>query len=209
MKRITITLCAATLLIACQNKEASQQALIKSETETTTPAQPDSATMMKNWEEYMTAGAPHKMMASWNGEWIGAVTMWMAPDVPPSKGTGTTSYRMIMDGRYQLSETKGDFGGMPLEGMSTLAYDNHKQKFISTWIDNFGTGVMVLEGPWDEATKTMTLTGKMMDPSLKKEVDVKETVKIIDNDHQVMEMYATSADGKEFKTMEISYTRKK
>lgn len=211
MKRITITICAAALLVACQSNENQDKALVKSQTEaiTTSAPLPDSATMMKNWEAYMTPGEPHKMIASWDGEWTGEVTMWMAPDAPATKSTGKTINRMVMDGRYQVSNTTGNFGGMALEGMSTLAYDNHKQKFISTWIDNFGTGIMILEGPWDEATKTITLTGKMMDPSIKKEVDIKETYKVVDNDRHLMEMFATGPDGKEFKTMEIHYTRKK
>lgn len=211
MKHLTITICAAAFLVACQSNDNQDQALVKNETLTTAAKEslPDSATMAKNWQAYMTPGDPHKMMASWDGEWEGEVTMWMAPDAPPTKSTGKTINRMVLGGRYQLSETSGDFGGMPLEGMGTLAYDNHKQQYVSTWIDNFGTGVMTLEGSWDEASKTITFTGKMMDPSLNKEVDVKETYRVIDNDHHVMTMYAQGADGKEFKTMEINFTRKK
>lgn len=211
MKHLTITICAAAFLMACQSNDHQDKSLVKNETVTTsaTESLPDSATMAKNWQAYMTPGEHHKMIASWDGEWDGEVTMWMAPDAPPMKSTGKTTNRMVLDGRYQLSETSGDFGGMPLKGLGTLAYDNHKQQYVSTWIDNFGTGVMTLEGPWDEASKTITFTGKMMDPSLKKEVDVKETYRVIDNDHHVMAMYAQGPDGKEFKTMEINFTRKK
>ena len=48
----------------------------------------------------------------------------------------------------------------------------------------------------------------MVDPATRKEVDFKEVFKPIDNNFQVMEMYAPGPDGKEFKTMEIKYTRK-
>lgn len=211
MKKWTITFCAAAFLLSCQSAEDKDKPLVK--TETTTPKAADtpldSATLMKNWQDYMTPAAPHKLMAAWDGEWTGEVTMWMDPSAPPTTSICSSSNKMIMDGRYQVSNTSGNFGGMPLEGMSTLAYDNHKQKFVTTWIDNFGTGIMVLEGPWDEATKTMALTGKMIDPTTKKEVDVRETFTIKDNDHQVMEMFAPGPDGKEFKTMQILYTRKK
>ena len=73
-----------------------------------------------------------------------------------------------------------------------------------------GTGIMKLEGPWDEATKSITLTGKMIDPSAgtAKETDIKEIFKIIDDKTQVMEMYGPYYDGKEYKMMEIKYTRK-
>lgn len=216
MKRFTITICTAAVLFACndagdtktagvsETKEAEPVAASKS-----TAPMPDSATMMKNWQAYMKPTAPHQMMASWNGTWTGEVTMWMDPSAPPSKSTMTSENKMILDGRYQQSVAKGEFDGMPFQGMSTLGYDNHKKVFISSWVDNMGTGLVTLQGPWDEASKTMTLKGTMVDPATGRDCNVRETFRIIDNEHQVMEMFCEGPDGKEFKTMEIKYTRKK
>lgn len=211
MKRITITLCAAALLFAC-NDEKSGEAKVASAntTDSTAPhTMPDSATMMKNWAAYMTPGQPHQMMARWNGTWTGEVSMWMAPGAPPTKSTSTSTNKMALGGRYQISEHKGNFDGMPFEGMSIVGYDNAKKVFISNWIDNMGTGMMVLEGPWNESTKTMELKGKMIDPSTGQNMDVRETFREIDANTQIMEMFCNGPDGKEFKTMEIKYTRKK
>ena len=44
--------------------------------------------------------------------------------------------------------------GMPFQGMSTMAYDNGKKTFMSTWIDNMGTGILETEGTYDAGTKT-------------------------------------------------------
>ncbi len=212
MKLLTITICTASLFFACNNeKEKAAEPKIAAAsivTPTTAESMPDSATMMKNWETYMAPGEAHKMMASWNGTWTGEVSMWMTPEATPSKSTATAVNKMVLGGRYQQSSFKGNFNGMPFEGMSTLAYDNEKKLYISTWIDNVGTGVMLSQGPWDPATKSITLTGRMIDPATRKEVDFKQIFKPIDNNYQVMEMYADGADGQEFKTMEIKYTRK-
>lgn len=198
MKRITITLCAAVLLFACNDDKNGETKVASANTNdsTATPPMPDSATMMKNWQAYMTPGQPHQMIASWNGTWNGDVSMWMAPGAPPSKSTSTTTNKMALGGRYQISEHKGSFDGMPFEGMSTLAYDNAKKMFISTWIDNMGTGIMVVQGPWNEATKSMDLKGKMTDPNTGNDIDVRETFKVVDDNTQVMEMYCNGADGK-------------
>ena len=212
MKLLTITICAASLLFACNNeKEKAAEPKIAAASIVTPAAvesMPDSATLMKNWETYMALGEAHKMMAAWNGTWTGEVTMWMTPEATPSKSTATAVNKMVLGGRYQQSSFKGNFNGMLLEGMSTLAYDNEKKLYISTWIDNMGTGVMLSQGPWDPATKSITLTGRMIDPATRKEVDFKQIFKPIDNNYQVMEMYAPGPDGQEFKTMEIKYTRK-
>jgi len=219
MKRITITLCAAFILFACNDdktetadtKESADTSTTSTASTTANEAKPDSATAMKNWQTYMTPSDVHKMMSSWSGTWTGDVTMWHEPGMPPEKSKSTSQNKMVMGGRYQVSNHTGNMMGMPFEGMSTLAYDNAKKVFINTWIDNMGSGMMVMEGPWDEASKTITLKGKVVDPVAGngKQMEIRETFKIIDDNTQMMEMFGNGPDGKEFKMMEIKYTRKK
>ena len=147
MKFFTITLCAAVLL-ACNNEaekteEPKVASVTTSASATNTATIPDSATLAKNWETYMTPGEAHKIMASWDGIWTAEITMWMAPDAPPSKSTGTVVNKMVLGGRYQQSTFKSNFNGMPFEGLGTLAYDNEKKMYTATWIDNIGTVLMV------------------------------------------------------------------
>jgi hypothetical protein len=216
MRRLTITLCAA-LLFTGINAYAQKDAKAKnkdvkyaSSTETKKWVAVDSATAMKIWMEYMTPGKAHAMMATANGEWTGEITMWMTDGASPMKSIATATNTMLMGGRYQQSVYKGDFGGMPFEGMSLLAFDNAKQSFISSWIDNMGTGMMNMEGKYDEATKTIHFKGNMVCPNNGIECEVKETYKFIDNDTQVMEMWGPDlTTGKLYKNMEIRYTRKK
>lgn len=166
----------------------------------------DEATQ-KAWMDYMTPGSMHKMMAMADGDWKTEMTFWMAPDTPPSTATGTCTNKMILGGRYQESRHGSSFAGQPFEGLGTLGYDNAKKVFQSTWVDNMGTGIMYLEGKWDDATRSITLTGKMTDPISGKEQLVREVVKWVDDNNQVMEMYMM-ADGTEFKSMELKLTRK-
>lgn len=223
MKRTNLTICyIAILLMACNSATETKPSETNKEDNTervsTTPVDikkenpppmPDSATLAKNWQAYMTPGTVHKMMAKWDGTWNGDITMWMQPGAPEQKNKGTMVNKMIMNGLYQQSAITGNMMGMPFNGMSTTAYDIHRKEFISTWIDNMGSGIMVLKGPWDEATKTVTMKGTMVDPGTTAEVDVRETFKVIDDNTQVMEMFIAMPDGKEFKTMNIKYTRKK
>ncbi len=219
MKKIFICATAAIIMVACNDNAASNSTTVSStdtsvkeepKTETVTTPPLDSATMMKNWETYMTPSDAHKKMASWDGSWNGDVTMWQVPDAPPQTSKSTTVNKTILGGRYQESVHTGNMMGMSFEGRSMMGYDNAKKVFTSTWIDNMGTGMMIMEGPWDEATKTITLKGKMIDPSAGNatELDVRETYKIIDDKNHVMEMFCNGKDGKEFKTMEIKFTRK-
>jgi hypothetical protein len=70
-----------------------------------------------------------------------------------------------------------------------------------------GTGIMTMTGKWDESSKTINFTGTCVDPTTGKEMKVREVFKLVDDNHQTMEMYMTT-DGKEHKSMEIKFTRK-
>ncbi len=212
MKKITTILAIAV----CMAAGAQAQNAAKKEAAPAKAAQPvaqqkmtpEQEMMMKKWQEYMTPGDMHKMMAESNGDWSEDITMWMAPGAPAEKSTSTCNNTMILGGRYQQSTHKGSYNGMPYEGVSTMGYDNIKKVFESSWIDNMGTGIMNMEGKYDAATKTVTSLGKEVDPMTGKDMDVRETFMMMDKNTQLMTMYMTPVGGKEYKTMEIKFTRK-
>lgn len=162
----------------------------------------------KAWQAYMTPGEAHKFLVASAGDWTEQITMWMDPAAPPTKTTTTSKSEMIMGGRYLVSKTTGNMMGMPFEGMSIMGFDNAKKVYTSTWIDNLGTGVISMEGTWDEATKSVNFKGKGIDPMNGKEVMMRQVIKVIDNDTQEFHMY-DNKNGKEVKTMEIKSVRKK
>ena len=157
------------LISSCEDKKGvmveNAPENTSSDTTTAMAAEPDSATMMQNWMAYAMPSDIHEMMASWNGSWMGEVNMWQEPGGQKETSNIHTENKMLLDGRYQQSVNTGLMMGQPFEGISSLAYDNAKNEFISTWIHNMGTGLMVMHGQWDEPTKTINFSGKMVDPS--------------------------------------------
>jgi hypothetical protein len=215
MKKLSLVLSAAVFLFACNSNTKSESKTddstnVKSDSITNTVRpEVDSATAMKNWQEYMTPGDMHKMMASWDGTWVGNVSMWM-PGAPEQKSTSIAENKMIMNGLYQEATHTGNMMGAPFNGKSMLAYDNFKKQFISTWIDNMGSGVMVMNGTWDSTSKTISFTGKSMDPSTRMDCNMRETFQVVDDSTHVMQMFGPDPKtGKEMKMMEITYKRKK
>ncbi len=211
-QKLLACLALALTLAACNNekknddkKEKPADPAMNKESFT----MPDSATMMKNWQEYMTPGDMQKMMASWDGTWDAEISSYDKPGAPPTTSTGTTVNKTVLDGRYQESVHSGTMMGMPFEGHGTLAFDNAKKMFISTWIDNMGSGIMMMEGPWDAATQSMTLKGNSYNPAMGKNCDFREVFTVVDDNTQHMEMYGPGPDGKEAKMIEIKFTRKK
>jgi hypothetical protein len=170
--------------------------------------EPDMAAMMQAWQKYATPGEAHQALKQLAGSWTCSVKMWMAPGAPAQESPATEDAKMIMGDRYVLETVKGSFGGMPFEGSGVMGYDNLKKKYVGAWIDNMGTGIMTSEGTYDAAKKTFTMESQGMDPMTGKATKSRAILRIESDAKLVHEMYQKGPGGKEFKAMEITYTRK-
>ena len=170
----------------------------------------EEAAMMAKWHAFMTPGEGHKLLAAKVGTWTGNVSIWTAPGTPPATSVGTSTYEMILDGRYLEDRTQSTFMGMPFSGRGITAYDNMKNKYTAIWIDTMGTGIMTMEGTYDAAKKTLSWTSMAPDVMTGTYKPMKSSETYSDPDHFKMESWSQTPDGKGWwKSMEIDFTRKK
>lgn len=167
--------------------------------------------MMEAMMKAAQPGPEHAAMAKMAGTWDAAVKMFESAD-KFEESKGTMVYTSVHGGRYIQMEYKGEMMGGPFTGSGLWGYDNSTKKYVSTWSDNWSTGIMMLTGTYDAAAKTYNSVGEMSmampDGSLMK-MKHREVIKVISDDKHVMEMYGAGPDGKEMKHLEITYTRKK
>ena len=169
------------------------------------PSQADMDAMMKA----MTPGEHHKPLGRYVGDWTVNTQMWMDPSQPAMTSAGSMHADWILGGRYVQSNFKGDFMGMPFEGRSTDGYDNVGKQYVSSWVDNMGTGIMNGAGTCTDDAKVCTMISDMMDPVSGKPIKVRQVTTWNDADHFKMEMFGPNpASGQEMKMMEINAARK-
>jgi hypothetical protein len=165
--------------------------------------------MMQKWAEYATPGEAHQRLAKLAGDWDYTMKWWMSPDAEPEESSGTMSASMTMDGRYLIENWDGTAMGQPFKGQGITGYDNFNQEYVSTWIDNMGTGMMVSTGQYDPAQDALVTTGTFDDVMTgEKDKTMRGVQKILDDNTVHFEAYVPGPDGQEFKTMEIHATRK-
>ena len=166
--------------------------------------------MMDKMTKAATPGPQHAMLAKMAGEWNAVVKYQMDPSQPWQTSESTSTLTSLMDGRYCQEVTSGQMMGGPFSGMGLTGYDNVSGKYVSTWIDNFGTGIMTSTGTADASGKVIKWVGTMNDPVTGKATTEHMVTTIIDDDHHTFEMYGTPPNAKkEQKMMTIEYTRKK
>jgi hypothetical protein len=115
-----------------------------------------------------------------------------------------------MDGRFVQVDHTGDMGGMAFHGVGVNGFDNVSGKFVSTWIDNMGTGIMIGSGELSKDGKTMTWSFTYNCPITKKPAVMREVETFNSDTSMTMEMYGNDPkSGKEFKMMKIDFTKQK
>ncbi|GAB4148207.1 MAG: hypothetical protein Tsb009_21800 [Planctomycetaceae bacterium] len=173
------------------------------------PSKEELKKQQQAFEAFAKPGKPHRELRKLVGRWKGEVTMYDPSDPKNgimSKSTGTAIFRPLMGGRFVQQVWRGKMAGQPFVGMGISGYDNSKKKYVSTWIDNFGTGIMNSTGTYDEKTKTITEIGTASTPQ--GDLKLKTIIKYTDADHFQLTMFMVSPKGSH-KMMEIQYTRDK
>jgi hypothetical protein len=182
------------------------------------PSPQEMAEMMKKCMAMGMPGDHHKLLEHFVGTWDLSLKSWMGgPDSPATESKGTAESKWVLDGRYveenvksemSMPDETGAMKKMAFVGRGVTGYDNFKQKYVSTWMDNMSTQVMLSKGDADPAGKVFTFYAEVDEPMEgKQEQMLKTVIRVIDKDKHVFEMYNLSA-GDNFKVMEITYTRK-
>lgn len=215
MTRLTLTVAA---LLAATTTFAIAADPAKDAKKATTPAaaQPEMqlppGMTAEDMQACMEAGAPGKMhehLQAAVGTWNGKSTMWMTPAAPPMKSECVGTFSPMMDGRFVKCEMTGDMPGMgPFNGFALYGYDNVAKEFQCSWIDNCGTGMMIGKGELSSDGKTLTWSFTYNCPITKKPTTMREIEKITGDNTRSLEMFGIDPkSGKEFKMMEIHFTR--
>jgi hypothetical protein len=160
-------------------------------------------------QQLMTPGEAHKVFEPLAGTWTYTGQMWMGPDAPAEPMTGTSTNTLLFGGRFLRQEVAGQIPDMPpFEGVGLLGYDNIRKEYQSNWYDNMNTAQMASTGTYDAATKTLTLQGDFSCPMTgEAHRPMRDTWMLTDATHSTYTSYSTAPDGREYKAMEIRYTR--
>jgi hypothetical protein len=170
------------------------------------PMSPEEKAAMEAWTRSMTPGPQHAELAKRAGSWSFQGTFWQAPGAPPTMSNGTAERTAILGGRIIQEKVVSTYFNAPFEGMGYTGYDNSLGKYWSTWFDNMSTSLMTSTGTCDKGR--CTFEAKNTDPMTGKVVTAR-WVSVEQADKETHSMYGPGPDGKEFKMMELVYTRKR
>lgn len=154
-------------------------------------------------------GPEHERLASLEGEWTVTGLFWTDPQARPITALHSSTLRMDLGGRYLVEELEGALWGEEFRGIGITAFDNVAGEYITTWIDNMSTGILILRGTYDSAANAIVMHGEYTDPVTRDTKSLKSVERITDDGARVYEHWEVAPDGTEFKVMELTYRRKR
>jgi Protein of unknown function (DUF1579) len=156
--------------------------------------------------------SPAKIMEMQAGVWDAEITM----TVPDAEGkiTKTTSKgeetNRLLGGKWLISDFKGEFFGQSFEGHGTNGFDEKKKKYVGTWVDSMSNHIDLLEGSYDEKTKTLTLNADSENPADGKPMKMRLETHFNDDGSRVFSEFVKVDGQSDFaKFMEVKYTKRK
>jgi len=162
--------------------------------------------MMAQWQAAMSPSAGHARLMPMVGTWRTTTTFTMAPGAPPQVHGGTAVHRLVLGGRYLEQIYKGMAMGMPFEGIGYTGYDNVQKRYVGTWMDTFGTGLMNSVGVGNPTDERIDCVAEAIEPSGQKRV-FETIVRIRNHGHHSYEMWTKGPTGKKHRTMIVEYDR--
>jgi hypothetical protein len=168
--------------------------------------------MQEMWDSYLKLARPgdaHRHLDDSVGTWDVTVRIWMSgPGGEPTVSNGTAHREWVLDGRFVREVLRTEMMGQPFEGLGYTGYDNYKNLYVSSWMDNLSTSLSLSKGQRHPGTGVFTFYGEMDEPMLQVQGrTVKTVIRPAGAGGQVFEMYDLHA-GDDYKVMEITYRKR-
>ncbi len=156
--------------------------------------------------ELMKPGPEHALLAKYVGTWDVSFTHWMQKDAEPEKAEGKAVFSSVFDGRYIREEFTSEFHGKPFLGVGILGFNRLENRFVLTWYDNAGTGILYTTGTPSTNGRDMTFQGTQSMPKKQGPTMVRHVYSMESDDRFTTTVFSEDK-GNEWKGMEIIYVR--
>ena len=164
--------------------------------------------MMDLMMKYGMPGKNHEFLKKYVGDWDIEVKNWAAPGAEPLTSKASEKFRLIFDGRFLEGQFQGMMMGQGFQGRQIVGYDLYQNKYVSFWIDSMSTAFFLTSGMLNAAGNAMTETGTWPNAITGGTQKVRFVTTFLPDGRYTFEMFMPAPDGKEYKSMELTGTRK-
>lgn len=162
--------------------------------------------LMAAWRKAATPAEGHRRLEPLAGQFRTRTTFVMAPGGDPQVSEGRSENTWVVGGRYLRQVYQGSNMGMFFEGLGYTGFDNVRGRYVGTWMDSFGTGLMNSIGVGQPTDDEIAFEAESLEPTGEpRKFSCK--IRIDDADHHSYEMWTRAPNGRRCCMMKVEYTR--
>jgi Protein of unknown function (DUF1579) len=158
--------------------------------------------MAEAFKKLAKPGEQHARLKALVGEW-NVHGKFTAPDGKVVETDSTASMSMVLGDRFLRQEFVGTFEGERFVGRGLIGFDNATKRYVTSWIDSMGTGIMTGEGEETETGKVWKFKSSFNGPS--GPISMRDVLTVVGDKEMTWESYM--GDGP-VPMMSLRYKRK-
>src|SRR5262249_1612673 len=113
-----------------------------------TETDPHKQKLLKEIEKTSRPDVHHEALKPLTGKFDTQAKRWFGSKFP-ERVTGHDHAESILNGRFIEDHYDSVIWGKPWAGQGLIGYDEREQKYVLSWIDNWGTWITVAQGSAD------------------------------------------------------------
>jgi pimeloyl-ACP methyl ester carboxylesterase len=175
----------------------------------TRPPEVDAGAVAAVLMRAMKPGEGHKRLEHLAGEWDRAIRFRFAPWLSWVEEKGPATTKWILGGRFLQERVQGGSGlYQKFESLGFVGYDSVKKRYILIRMDNELTSPVIAEGDFDATGKKLNFRANALNPLLGRIVPIRIVYTLESEDSYNVGHYLRGEGGKEFRWMDVTYTRR-
>ena len=162
------------------------------------------------WLDEITKPGPElKRLDALVGSWKAKIKLYDGEnDKNPAVIDGTTERKWVVGGRYlqEISENPTDKG--VFIGTGYWGFNRVTAMYEFLWMSTEAVGMSLEYGRFDPTANVLRTSGGSVEPASGFYIQSRSELKIESPDSHTMVVYETEEDGREYKSVEITWTKK-
>jgi hypothetical protein len=122
------------------------------------------AAIAARYERVATPGEEHKWMANFVGKWKTTSKVMLKPNTPLIESTGTSEFKLLMDGRFLIESNSSSNAQGNSQGMGVIGFNNVTKKYERVWFDSRSTAMVKSEGDYAKERDEIRWSDQWTDP---------------------------------------------
>lgn len=156
---------------------------------------------------YAMPAPQHKSLGRMVGKWKTQVKYQMTADAPVVESEGSCERKWVLGNRFVLEEFDGGDLALPFRAFAFYGFDRFEEKYTSAWVDSLNTAITTYLGTCEDPCDVINFVGEHGNPWTGTKRPSRGVTRFVSENRHTVELYESGRDGREFRVLEITYTR--